>query len=404
MTTTEMYRLATFFHFVYCDILYSMPGQLMHAEHMYSALIVRSITKIQACIWLKRTERYSLAAIQTAVLNHLKLVRSVCNILLRTGSVGKRVRQRTNSIIARAKSSKEANSAVAFLDKPNLHRLYEFAHVTLPAIGHASLSQELHCEKVHTKMKRAIETSNNKAPQTFSINTAAFNDWQGRMSLLSLPLSQSTSTREMRFASRLLVGSSAIASLSFPLSTNQLSTLTKVLGGAVHSQIGNIEYGRSVLPRPSPTGDEIEWYVQSNGSISWRHRTAPPILITPTIQESIWDIARTISPGAVLDDNSYCFFIQKLKWRNTSIRQGAVMYDEMQWIRNHSSQSSSPLACPFSHVRNLLKVCVHESKEIYLLLVTPCVWSNTDAFDIGRLWNNSSEHTESEQQNLLLSF
>ncbi len=66
--------------------------------------------------------------------------------------------------------------AIRTVDKPNVHRLIELAHCTLPMMGHISRFGELVLEKRHEALKRAVKQSNNKDAQIQAMKDIALSD------------------------------------------------------------------------------------------------------------------------------------------------------------------------------------------------------------------------------------
>ncbi len=60
------------------------------------------------------------------------------------------------------KEQKQCALAIRSVDEPNVHRLLEMAHTTLPMIAHVSRIAELVTEKAYQRLKRAISQSNNR--------------------------------------------------------------------------------------------------------------------------------------------------------------------------------------------------------------------------------------------------
>ncbi len=61
-----------------------------------------------------------------------------------------------------SKIMRETLAAIKAVDKPNLHRLRELVHTTLPLVGYVGRIGELVLEKAHQTLKRSIKQSNNR--------------------------------------------------------------------------------------------------------------------------------------------------------------------------------------------------------------------------------------------------
>ena len=76
---------------------------------------------------------------------------------------------------------KMSEKARKCLDKPNVHRLLELYHLSLPAFGTVHLIQELVLERGHQELKRGVTHSNFKNPQLQAMEHALGNDWVCRL-------------------------------------------------------------------------------------------------------------------------------------------------------------------------------------------------------------------------------
>ena len=69
------------------------------------------------------------------------------------------------------------------LDKPNIHRLVELYHHSVPRYGHVRNFDELPFEAAHQPLKRALGRSNNRKGHIFAIQRVIANKWRLRMGL-----------------------------------------------------------------------------------------------------------------------------------------------------------------------------------------------------------------------------
>ncbi len=168
-------------------------------------------------------------ALQIEVDNHLALVRDLCNVpvdemhALEEGTVS---RHRRTEILRKQASRLLAKKCI---DKPNVHRLLELAYTTLPMMGHISRVDELVLEKCHQSLKRAIHQSNNKDIQLFSMSTAMFNDWEGRLNM-QVKNSLSGDSRAIIGCFRLLAGREAIVTSKGNLDEAQKQNVLQAFG------------------------------------------------------------------------------------------------------------------------------------------------------------------------------
>ncbi len=96
-------------------------------------------------------------------------------------------------------------------------------------IGNVARIGELHLEKSHQVLKRAIRQSNRKEVQIQSVQSAIFNDWHGRLSL-QVPRALRGETSSELGCYRLLFGRVAVFSLRGSLSADDRNLVYQILG------------------------------------------------------------------------------------------------------------------------------------------------------------------------------
>ena len=87
------------------------------------------------------------------------------------------------------------------LDRPNIHRLLELYHHSVPRFGHVSLFDELRFEAMHQPLKRALSRSNKNNGQVFSMRSVIANEWRLRMGVacMDIPRGEITMISGARF-------------------------------------------------------------------------------------------------------------------------------------------------------------------------------------------------------------
>ena len=84
-----------------------------------------------------------------------------------------------------------------YLDKPNLHRVVELFHHSVPRYGHISVFDELPFEAAHQPLKRALGRSNNAEGQIYSMRCILSNDWRKRVGRVCAALALNEETGEL---------------------------------------------------------------------------------------------------------------------------------------------------------------------------------------------------------------
>ncbi len=162
-----------------------------------------------------------------------------------------------------AKEHRDRLMAIKGIDKPNIHRLVELVHCTLPMIGHVSNIGELVMEKAHQTLKRAIQQSNKKDVQVQSVQSSAFNDWQGRLTV-QVQGALSGNPNSVRGCFRLLAGRDAAQSLSANVMPRITDAVRNALGPDCCIPALLASQRKSVLsPRGSCSGPK-KWSLEKN--------------------------------------------------------------------------------------------------------------------------------------------
>lgn len=157
------------------------------AENNCDEGIIATLCQLRDVIaFMRRRESvlYSISEVQRAVIDYIQLVSNCCSWsdeeLTDYGVMPRRQGEASGGMESRCNT---ARKIVRQLDKPNIHRLYEFAMYTLPLTGHARVSQELSFEKCHAKMKHFVQASNKRNPHVFAMQNTVIDDWKARLSL-----------------------------------------------------------------------------------------------------------------------------------------------------------------------------------------------------------------------------
>ncbi len=159
------------------------------------------------------------------------------------------------------KQNMECSLAVKWLDKPNLHRLYELAYCTLPTVGHISVVGELVLEKAHQGLKRALLQSNYKNVQIFGMQSVAMDDWQGRLSSV-ISAALRGKKRSLFACFRLLNGREEAIALNGELSEAQANQVYRALGPELCLLDALQRQGRTVISSKYQRKASLTWELQ----------------------------------------------------------------------------------------------------------------------------------------------
>lgn len=149
------------------------------------------------------------AKLRTKMESHLSLVRDICSptraliLELNASSTSRTRRRDLQSLID------GCTAAIAEVDKPNVHRLFELTGTTLHMLTKLSLVGELLLERRHQVLKRAARRANNINIHEHAMSTVIFNDWQSRLTA-NLFAAQSGDKQSQVACFRLLQGRDAI--------------------------------------------------------------------------------------------------------------------------------------------------------------------------------------------------
>ena len=104
---------------------------------------------------------------------------------------------------------KTCSHSKKFLDKPNIHRLLELYHHSIPAMGHVRHFQELMFETAHQPLKRALRQSNHRDAQLHAMHAIAEDEWKYRLhaALNGASTADEFSEADCRSIKRILCGS-----------------------------------------------------------------------------------------------------------------------------------------------------------------------------------------------------
>jgi len=141
------------------------------------------------------------------------------------------------------------------LDKPNVHRLYEFAFHTIPMVGHAMITQELSLEKMHKALKRSVERSNHRDEHLFAMRNSTLEDWKSRLALLRLPIAANDATAT-RHATRLLCGHGPSGEFRGVITPAFVARMNSILMGPGFSPSEEISAPSNVAPLENSAREE----------------------------------------------------------------------------------------------------------------------------------------------------
>ncbi len=100
---------------------------------------------------------------------------------LNTTRRGGKPKRRKTSVHTSGVGTPNTNFARLCLDRPNVHRLSELLHSTLPMLHNITMSSELASEKTHQYWKRGIERTNNHGALQQAMHQIRVNDRQKRL-------------------------------------------------------------------------------------------------------------------------------------------------------------------------------------------------------------------------------
>lgn len=190
MTISQRYSLNSVAHVCYARTLHEVVLPADNATvtrgNLVAHRILLAFCHVIGTLWESKTEGYVKKA-QRHIAHYLELVRTVCAI-------------RTEDLVTQGldfspgidddddDSGNESNSTslvnvsdvrrgLRFLDKPNLHRLWEFGFRILPTTQHCDVTQELHLERVHVALRSSVERArHHHDPFSFSMLNAIMDD------------------------------------------------------------------------------------------------------------------------------------------------------------------------------------------------------------------------------------
>lgn len=229
--------------------------------------LVQSLTSIAARLWfqprleedgIESVKRFNsnygtsyLRETQLMIERHIRDMRAICtyknddlrqcNILKK--KTGRSAKDKRKIVEARIQ---DAITSTKALDRPNVHRLLELAHVHLPMVGSATRITDLEFERGHQSLKRVLEKSNNREAHIQAVSGAVYNGWQGRLTtLLRYDLVDNESPQ--RYLFRLLFGREAVSSREGKLSPADSALALEAISPTVVVQRLFQMQGRTVI-------------------------------------------------------------------------------------------------------------------------------------------------------------
>jgi len=181
MTCTDLYNCIVFMPFVYVRAVSLGIPQGLPFPTRYVAVftLVYNLSILTAAIWMRPRNDNYIADVQRLTIKYMTDIQEMAPTLTAVFQ--------------------------GLLNRPNLHRLYEFAFRTLPYIDHASFTAELNLEKRHKHLKRSITRSNGKVVHRFAMRNIVVEDWKSRLGHLRMPLTVDNPD-DARSARRLICG------------------------------------------------------------------------------------------------------------------------------------------------------------------------------------------------------
>lgn len=249
MSMSELYALATVANLAFKRVWaeqqkLSTPSSLSKKCKDAIGLVASSSRLIADIWWLPEEKKHGIFAlkrfhhdkgrsriehIQNSVTQHIANINDVCSMCDTDTLAMSDPSSSLQRVDHLSKLHKECLTAIKTIDKPNVHRLVEFAYTTLPMVRHSSVVGELVLERTHQTLKRALRQSNRKEFQIMAMRSIAFDDWQGR---LTLAVSGVYKNCELSLLScfRLLWGRDSVSTVNAMLSTEQKSQVLESIG------------------------------------------------------------------------------------------------------------------------------------------------------------------------------
>ena len=237
MTISQVYSLSSVSSVSFAYLIYEsmranngvVPGILIRALQLQ-----QTIAAVIGATWRREQCGYSVREVQIRVTEHIKMVRKTCalseNELKLLGMPG--VSDRSSRSLGEGLTSNSSTKVVKILDKPNVHRLFEFAFKTLPIVRHARVVNELSFESIHAQMRRSIERSNRRNPHFHAMQNALIDDWKSRITLVRSELSsENYSLTSVQSAFRLIGGWEKSLELDINLPYGLDTRLKSILAG-----------------------------------------------------------------------------------------------------------------------------------------------------------------------------
>ncbi len=175
--------------------------------------------------------------------------------------------------------------SIKSLDKPNLHSLQELVHGTLPVIGNITRIGKLQLEKAHQVLKRAIRQSNNKDVHIQSVQSAIFNDWQGRLSI-QVPKALAGEKYSELGCYRLLFGRESVFALQGSLTLEKRKLVHRMLGPFCCVPALLKTQGKSIISPRVISSTPLKWTLNSNTECA--DTSTAEILPPPDIRRSCY--------------------------------------------------------------------------------------------------------------------
>ena len=157
------------------------------------------------------------------------------------------------------------------LDKPNLHRMVELFHHSVPRLGHVSVLDELMFEATHQPLKRALQQSNHREGHIHSMCSVLANEWRGRLGHVcsSIPVGADLSQQQCKELMTACFGDSSALDTGV-VSVDDVKSSFKP---EVMHELRNYVRGRHRTKLLTPV-----WTVRRSGLRTRTSSTSPPCL------------------------------------------------------------------------------------------------------------------------------
>jgi len=241
LSMTQSFTVLVFFPVAYTIVCRKSFERRTPPPVRAAAELTRHIHNLYALVANPPQIPVKIKEFQSAVVTYLATVRKV-SLMTEDDLRG------TNNQPLHHKRLEGLLSRIGSLDVPTLHRLYEYAFLTLPMVQFPAFTRELAMEKMHTNLKQLLQRVKNTRAHRYAMKNTAIDDWKSRLSLLRIPIDP-RDRGTIRTAVRLLGGINECVKLTPSYPTSELvAEINIALSGGGFTPLTTIPRGVSVFP------------------------------------------------------------------------------------------------------------------------------------------------------------